>query len=516
MHNATPCSFPNKCIHIPHTTYIHTVTSSPPCIFNTIRKVAREKKNTLFFLSRSKAPSTAHTGWGEVCVILSFYVYTQDPSPPPHTQALWRQAWETWTAIGEETVVQRFLSPQQLREVMKTQDTNTMAALCQSVPSQTLLVSYMEVLVQVWGCGQGCGLIIYFSFSSLTLLPSSPSPPPSLPFPSRLSLPHPSLPPSSPSLPPSFTPSLPFTSLSPSPIPPSPLPHPSLPPSLPPSFTPSLPPSPSLLSLPHPSLLHLSLTPPSLLSLPLLSPLPPPHALPSPSPPPPSLTPSLLLPFPPSLSSPSPSLPPSQVYPNLQTIFTSSHYHTMSHIMSTSILTTVSKDVSPFLVPSLSEHTLSSLQRLVLQCLGAVVSGDVILTSRSAEDSQSDEIDEVCLLFNTEGLCYISVTPSPGPTPTPTPSPGPSPTPSPSPGPTPSPGPGPTPTPSPSPSPTPSPGPTPGPTPSPGPTPGPTPSPGPTPGPLTLALALVLPLALALALALPLALPLALALALAP
>lgn len=86
---------------------------------------------------------------------MSPYVFTQDPSPPapPHTQTLWRQAWETWTTIGEEVVMLRALSPQQLSEVMQAQDANTMAALCQSVPSQTLLVSYLEVLIQVWGHG---------------------------------------------------------------------------------------------------------------------------------------------------------------------------------------------------------------------------------------------------------------------------------------------------------------------------------------------------------------------------
>ncbi len=109
------------------------------------------------------------------------------------------------------------------------------------------------------------------------------------------------------------------------------------------------------------------------------------------------------------------------------------------------------------------------------------------LTVRGVATSDALELEQytVDLPFTIRA---VTITPPPGPTPTPVPPPGPGPTPVPPPGPTPTPvpppGPGPTPVPPPGPTPTPVPPPGPGPTPTPVPPPGPTPTPVPPPGPV--------------------------------
>ena len=71
------------------------------------------------------------------------------PSEHAHQRDLWKKAWDTWATIGKKLVVFRTLSPEQVREALQEESQETMTALCENVPSQTLLVSYMEVLIQV-------------------------------------------------------------------------------------------------------------------------------------------------------------------------------------------------------------------------------------------------------------------------------------------------------------------------------------------------------------------------------
>ena len=78
------------------------------------------------------------------------------------------------------------------------------------------------------------------------------------------------------------------------------------------------------------------------------------------------------------------------MFPHVRDSFTPSHYQTLFRIVSTSLHALVSKDVSPFLVPSSNEHKPSSLQLLVLKCLGGVVSQDPIMGSVDADADQSD------------------------------------------------------------------------------------------------------------------------------
>lgn len=64
--------------------------------------------------------------------------------------ALWQKAWETWEAIGKEMVLRRSPTVQDLHSLVHPQPKiEHLEALSHSVPSQTLLVSFLEALVQV-------------------------------------------------------------------------------------------------------------------------------------------------------------------------------------------------------------------------------------------------------------------------------------------------------------------------------------------------------------------------------
>ena len=82
-----------------------------------------------------------------------------------------------------------------------------------------------------------------------------------------------------------------------------------------------------------------------------------------------------------------------QIYPRIQRTFTDVQYRTLSGVLRGCHLIPVPRDVSPFLVPSHSENALSSLQRLVLQCIGGVVTSDDIM--RPKDDQSEDNMAEV-------------------------------------------------------------------------------------------------------------------------
>ncbi len=54
-------------------------------------------------------------------------------------------------AIGERLVLARSPTAELMREALRGQDQDTLETLCSGVPAQQILVSFMEVLLQVKG-----------------------------------------------------------------------------------------------------------------------------------------------------------------------------------------------------------------------------------------------------------------------------------------------------------------------------------------------------------------------------
>ena len=73
-----------------------------------------------------------------------------------------------------------------------------------------------------------------------------------------------------------------------------------------------------------------------------------------------------------------------QIFPDLRvrlkgSHFSRQHFASAAQVFQSALLTPVSKDVSPFLVPMGSDMSMSSVQRLVLRCLASLVTDEVVL-----------------------------------------------------------------------------------------------------------------------------------------
>ena len=79
----------------------------------------------------------------------------------------------------------------------------------------------------------------------------------------------------------------------------------------------------------------------------------------------------------------------------MQSSFSTEQYQKLSATLRGCLQLPVPRDVSPFLVPSHSENALSSMQRLVLRCVGGVVTSDDIMRSKNASDQSEDQVTEV-------------------------------------------------------------------------------------------------------------------------
>ena len=72
------------------------------------------------------------------------------------------------------------------------------------------------------------------------------------------------------------------------------------------------------------------------------------------------------------------------IHSRMKTEFTRADFHTLVGVLHAALPMPVAKDVSPFLVPSANENVMNSLQELVLECVGVVISkGDVFDEPRS-------------------------------------------------------------------------------------------------------------------------------------
>ena len=134
----------------------------------------------------------------------------------PGHLSLWIKAWDTWVSIGERLVVQRVPSPKEISTLLQSHKSESLNAMCSVVPSQTLLVSFLEVLLKVHMLLLLClCMCVDSSFlpSPLLLLPSCSFSYP-LPYPLPLS-PLPISLPTFPSLSPSLPPPLPSPSFLP-------------------------------------------------------------------------------------------------------------------------------------------------------------------------------------------------------------------------------------------------------------------------------------------------------------
>lgn len=70
------------------------------------------------------------------------------------------------------------------------------------------------------------------------------------------------------------------------------------------------------------------------------------------------------------------------VYAHLKSVFTRENFNVLCQILSFSLRMPVSKDVSPFLIPSSNENLMTSVQKLVVQSFGAVFTDEVIFEPR--------------------------------------------------------------------------------------------------------------------------------------
>lgn len=71
--------------------------------------------------------------------------------------------------------------------------------------------------------------------------------------------------------------------------------------------------------------------------------------------------------------------------------FTHSDFHVLARVLHAALEMPVAKDVSPFLVPSANENVMSTLQELVMHCMGVVVSKATVFDdpeSRTGEEAK--------------------------------------------------------------------------------------------------------------------------------
>lgn len=67
--------------------------------------------------------------------------------------SLWDKAWDTWAAVGERLVHRHAQGARQLQEVLKSGGTEEVVqSLVSAIPSQAILVSLLEVVLQVHEC----------------------------------------------------------------------------------------------------------------------------------------------------------------------------------------------------------------------------------------------------------------------------------------------------------------------------------------------------------------------------
>lgn len=66
------------------------------------------------------------------------------------------------------------------------------------------------------------------------------------------------------------------------------------------------------------------------------------------------------------------------IYAQMKTEFTHKHFKTLSRVLHAALAMPVSKDVSPFLVPSANENNMSTVQELTLGCVGVVFSKEFV------------------------------------------------------------------------------------------------------------------------------------------
>ena len=106
------------------------------------------------------------------------------------------------------------------------------------------------------------------------------------------------------------------------------------------------------------------------------------------------------------------------IFVKLKARFSETNFKTLAQILRAALLQPVAKDVSPFLVPSSNEHSMTVLQRLVIQCLAAFYTETTLfqestqngeplsLLSRKAEVIDMDR--KIKLSFTPELQCLSS------------------------------------------------------------------------------------------------------------
>lgn len=77
------------------------------------------------------------------------------------------------------------------------------------------------------------------------------------------------------------------------------------------------------------------------------------------------------------------------VFSRLKSKFSQVDYHTLSRVVHAALLMPISKDVSPFLVPSANENVLSVVQRLALECHMGVLTNEPIFSVNGVSEQHT-------------------------------------------------------------------------------------------------------------------------------
>lgn len=77
------------------------------------------------------------------------------------------------------------------------------------------------------------------------------------------------------------------------------------------------------------------------------------------------------------------------IFQQLRKAFSLSQFEVLSSILDTALLMPVSKDVSPFLVPSSNENKMTNAQRLVLKCYSAIYTMENVVDPEKLEGSEN-------------------------------------------------------------------------------------------------------------------------------